>query len=102
MPLWLAPQQVVVATIVSEADEYAEEIILKLKDKGIRCEADLRNEKISYKVREHSLRKVPIIFAIGKKEIEENTVSVRRIGTKDSVTKSLAEVVEEIAKENSI
>ena len=102
LPLWLAPQQVVVATIVSEADEYAEEIILKLKDKGIRCEADLRNEKISYKVREHSLRKVPIIFAIGKKEIEENTVSVRRIGTKDSVTKSLAEVVEEIAKENSI
>ena len=69
LPLWLAPQQVVVATIVSEADEYAEEIILKLKDKGIRCEADLRNEKISYKVREHSLRKVPIIFAIGKKEI---------------------------------
>ena len=102
LPLWLAPQQVVVATIVSEADEYAEEIILKLKDKGIRCEADLRNEKISYKVREHSLRKVPIIFAIGKKEIEENTVSVRRIGTKDSVTKSLAQVVEEIAKENSI
>ena len=102
LPLWLAPQQVVVATIVSEADEYAEEIILKLKDKGIRCEADLRNEKISYKVREHSLRKVPIIFAIGKKEIEENTVSVRRIGTKDSVTKSLAEVVEEITKENSI
>ena len=102
LPLWLAPQQVVVATIVSEADEYAEEIILKLKDKGIRCEADLRNEKISYKVREHSLRKVPIIFAIGKKEIEENTVSVRRLGTKDSVTKSLAEVVEEIAKENSI
>ena len=102
LPLWLAPQQVVVATIVSEADEYAEEIILKLKDKGIRCEADLRNEKISYKVREHSLRKVPIIFAIGKKEIEENTVSVRRIGTKDSVTKPLAEVVEEIAKENSI
>ena len=102
LPLWLAPQQVVVATIVSDADEYAEEIILKLKDKGIRCEADLRNEKISYKVREHSLRKVPIIFAIGKKEIEENTVSVRRIGTKDSVTKSLAEVVEEIAKENSI
>ena len=102
LPLWLAPQQVVVATIVSEADEFAEEIILKLKDKGIRCEADLRNEKISYKVREHSLRKVPIIFAIGKKEIEENTVSVRRIGTKDSVTKSLAEVVEEITKENSI
>ena len=102
LPLWLAPQQVVVATIVSEADEYAEEIILKLKDKGIRCEADLRNEKISYKVREHSLRKVPIIFAIGKKEIEENTVSVRRIGTKDSVTKPIAEVVEEIAKENSI
>ena len=102
LPLWLAPQQVVVATIVSDADEYAEEIILQLKDKGIRCEADLRNEKISYKVREHSLRKVPIIFAIGKKEIEENTVSVRRIGTKDSVTKSLAEVVEEIAKENSI
>ena len=102
LPLWLAPQQVVVATIVSEADEYAEEIILKLKDKGIRCEADLRNEKISYKVREHSLRKVPIIFAIGKKEIEENTVSVRRIGTKDSVTKPSAEVVEEIAKENSI
>ena len=102
LPLWLAPQQVVVASIVSDANEYVNEIVSKLKEEGIRCESDLRNEKISYKVREHSLKKVPIIFAIGKKEVAENTVSVRRIGNKDSVTKPLSEVIKEISKENSI
>ena len=102
LPLWLAPQQVVVASIVSDANEYVNEIVSKLKEEGIRCESDLRNEKISYKVREHSLKKVPIIFAIGKKEVAENTVSVRRIGNKDSVTKPLSEAIKEISKENSI
>ena len=102
LPLWLAPQQVVVASIVSDANEYVNEIVSKLKEEGIRCESDLRNEKISYKVREHSLKKVPIIFAIGKKEVAENTVSVRKIGNKDSVTKPLSEVIKEISKENSI
>ena len=102
LPLWLAPQQVVVASIVSDANEYVNEIVSKLKEEGIRCESDLRNEKISYKVREHSLKKVPIIFAIGKKEVAENTVSVRKIGNKDSVTKPLSEAIKEISKENSI
>ncbi len=102
LPLWLAPQQVVVASIVSDANEYVNEIVSKLKEEGIRCESDLRNEKISYKVREHSLKKVPIIFAIGKKEVAENTVSVRKIGNKDSVIKPLSEAIKEISKENSI
>ena len=102
LPLWLAPQQVVVASIVSDANEYVNEIVSRLKEEGIRCESDLRNEKISYKVREHSIKKVPIIFAIGKKEVAENTVSVRKIGNKDSVTKPLSEAIKEISKENSI
>jgi threonyl-tRNA synthetase len=80
-PLWLAPVQAVVATIVSDADDYAREVAAKLQAAGIRAEADLRNEKINYKVREHSLAKVPYLLVVGKREAEEGTLAVRPLGT---------------------
>ena len=79
-PLWLAPRQVVVASIVSDADDYVLEVTAALRRAGIRAEADTRNEKINYKVREHSVGKVPVILAIGMKEVEERSVSIRRLG----------------------
>ena len=93
LPLWLAPRQVVVASIVSEADSYVAEVVTALKAAGIRAEADTRNEKINYKVREHSLGKVPYIFAIGMKEVEERTVSVRRLGENRTETQGLDAVI---------
>ncbi|NNC48843.1 MAG: threonine--tRNA ligase [Sphingomonas sp.] len=81
MPLWLAPTQAVVATIVSDADDYAGEVLAKLQSAGFRAEADLRNEKINYKVREHSLAKVPLLLVVGKREAEEGTVALRRLGS---------------------
>ena len=80
-PLWLAPVQAVVATIVSDADDYARDVAEKLRAAGLRVEADLRNEKINYKVREHSLAKVPLLLVVGKREAEEGTVAVRRLGS---------------------
>ena len=80
-PLWLSPVQAVVATIVSDADEYAGLVVAKLKAAGLRVEADLRNEKINYKVREHSLAKVPLLLVVGKREAEEETVAIRRLGS---------------------
>ena len=80
LPFWLAPRQVVVASIVSDADDYVRELVAALQKAGVRAEADTRNEKINYKVREHSLGKVPVILAIGMKEVEERTASVRRLG----------------------
>ncbi len=87
-PFWLAPRQVVVASIVSDADAYVHEVVNALKKLGVRAEADIRNEKINYKVREHSLGKVPVLLAIGMKEVEERSVSVRRLGESrtDSMT----------------
>ena len=81
LPMWLAPTQVVVATIVSEADEYARKLVNELRSAGLRAELDTRNEKINYKVREHSVGKVPLMFVVGRREAEEGTVSVRRLGT---------------------
>ncbi|WP_037498979.1 threonine--tRNA ligase [Sphingomonas jaspsi] len=81
LPLWLAPTQIVVATIVSDADAYAQLVTDKLKAAGLRAEVDLRNEKINYKVREHSLAKVPLLLVVGKREAEEGTVAVRRLGS---------------------
>ena len=101
-PLWLAPQQVVIASIVSDVNDYTNEILNLLKDKGIRAEADLRNEKISYKVREHSAKKVPIILAIGKNEKNDQTVSMRRIGSTDTNILKLADAIKEIVKEIKI
>jgi threonyl-tRNA synthetase len=80
-PLWLAPVQAVVATIVSDADDYAREVTARLQAAGLRAEADLRNEKINYKVREHSLAKVPLLLVVGKREADEGTVAVRRLGS---------------------
>ena len=80
LPFWLAPRQVVVASIVSDADGYVHEVVAALRKAGVRAEADVRNEKINYKVREHSVGKVPVILAIGMKEVEDRTVSVRRLG----------------------
>jgi threonyl-tRNA synthetase len=82
LPLWLAPQQVKVLTITSDADEYATEIATLLTANGLRASTDLRNEKISYKVREHSVAKIPVQFAVGQRELENRTVAVRRIGSK--------------------
>ncbi len=102
LPFWLAPKQVVIASIVSEVNDYVMEIQELFKNKGIRTEVDLRNEKISYKVREHSSKKVPIILAIGKNEKADNTVSIRRIGSNDSKVMDLDKAVQEITKENTI
>lgn len=84
LPFWLAPRQVVVASIVSDANDYVQEVVAKLKAAGLQAEADIRNEKINYKVREHSLSKVPVILACGLREMEEGTVTVRRLGQKQT------------------
>jgi threonyl-tRNA synthetase len=99
LPLWLAPVQAVVATIVSDADEYAGEVLEKLKKAGLRAEADLRNEKINYKVREHSLAKVPVLVVVGKREAEERTVSVRRLGSQEQQVMKLDAAVGMLADE---
>ncbi|MBW6418239.1 threonine--tRNA ligase [Celeribacter sp. PS-C1] len=96
LPFWLAPRQVVVTTIVSEADDYAAEVVAALKAAGVRAEADIRNEKINYKVREHSLAKVPVILAVGAREVEDKTVSVRRLGEKQTAMMSLLDIVAEL------
>jgi threonyl-tRNA synthetase len=80
-PVWLAPVQAVVATIVSDADAYAEEVAAKLRAAGVRVEADLRNEKINYKVREHSLAKVPYMLVVGMREAQEGQVAIRTLGS---------------------
>ena len=99
LPFWLAPRQVVVAAIVSDCDDYCLEVVEKLRAAGIRAEADLRNEKINYKVREHSLGKVPVILACGMKEVEERTVSTRRLGEKQTKVQTLDEIVTQLKKE---
>ena len=101
LPFWLAPVQVAVATIISDADEYANEIITKLSEAGIRCNADLRNEKISYKVREHSSTKVPVIIALGKREQENRTVSIRRMDSDKTETYELEEAIKILSEENT-
>ncbi|MEM6309898.1 MAG: threonine--tRNA ligase [Pseudomonadota bacterium] len=99
LPFWLAPRQVVVASITSDADAYVAEVVDALKAVGVKAEADIRNEKINYKVREHSLSKVPVILAIGHREIEDRTVSVRRLGDKRTQIQSLEEIVSRLATE---
>jgi threonyl-tRNA synthetase len=99
LPLWLAPVQAVVATIVSDADSYAGEVLKALRKAGFRAEADLRNEKINYKVREHSLAKVPVLLVVGKREAEEKTVSVRRLGSQEQQVMKLDAVVLVLADE---
>ena len=99
LPFWLAPRQVVVASITSEADDYVTEVVETLKAAGVRAEADMRNEKINYKVREHSLGKVPVILAVGAREVEERTVSVRRLGQKQTSVQPLDTLTAELAQD---
>ncbi len=98
-PLWMSPRQVVVTTIVSDADEYAKAVVDTLRAMGLRAEADLRNEKINYKVREHSNQAVPYILAVGRKEVEEHTVAVRKLGEKGQQVMNLDEAVAMLCNE---
>jgi threonyl-tRNA synthetase len=99
MPLWLSPVQAVVATVVSDADNYALEAATALRAAGLRVETDLRNEKINYKVREHSVTKVPVLLVVGKREAEERTVSIRRLGSQAQTVASLDATIKELASE---
>jgi threonyl-tRNA synthetase len=98
-PLWLAPRQVVVATITADSDAYAGQTVARLKAAGLNAEADLRNEKIGYKVREHSVAKVPVILAVGGREAENGTVAMRRLGSKEQEILALDEAVDRLQKE---
>jgi len=98
-PLWLAPVQIMVCPIVSDADDYAVKVARACKKAGLRVETDLRNEKINYKVREHSVGKVPVIMVVGKREAEENTVSIRRLGSQDQSVMSLDEAIKSLDAE---
>ena len=100
LPMWLSPLQVMVATITSDTDEYALEVKNELIKKGIRASVDLRNEKIGYKIREHSTSKIPVIIAVGKKEAQEKTTSVRRIGSTETKTFALDEIVTSLYNES--
>jgi threonyl-tRNA synthetase len=99
LPLWLSPLQAVVATITSDADDYARETIAAARRAGLRVEGDLRNEKINYKVREHSLAKVPALLVVGKKEAAERTVSIRRLGSEKQETMPLDAALAALAAE---
>jgi len=99
LPLWLAPVQVRVLTITSEANEYAEEVAQQLRDAGLRAETDTRNEKISYKVREHSVEKIPVLLAVGQREVDERNVAMRRLGSKQQSVLSLEDAVTRLSEE---
>ena len=99
LPLWLAPTQVKVLTITSDADDYALDVVKKLRSAGISADADLRNEKISYKVREHSVAKVPVLMAVGQREVDEKTVAVRRLGSKHQKVLALSDAISELSAE---
>jgi threonyl-tRNA synthetase len=99
LPFWLAPRQVVVASITSEADDYVAHVVETLTRAGVRAEADIRNEKINYKVREHSVGKAPVILAVGHREVEERTVTVRRLGEKQTQVATLDEITAELGRD---
>ncbi len=99
LPLWLAPTHAKVLTITSDADEYALDVVARLRDAGITADADLRNEKISYKVRAHSVAKVPVLLAVGQREVDEETVAMRRLGSKKQKVVSVVEAVAELSDE---
>jgi threonyl-tRNA synthetase len=98
-PLWLAPVQVTVATITSDADQYADHVVDLLKRAGLRADVDKRNEKIGYKVREHSLAKTPVIAVVGRKEAEARKVALRRLGSQDQTVISLDEAIDALKDE---
>ena len=99
LPLWLSPLQIVVATITQEADDYAMEVVAAARKLGLRVEMDLRNEKITYKVREHSLAKVPVLLVLGKKEAAERTVSMRRLGSQNQTPMTLDDALALLSSE---
>ena len=99
LPLWLSPTQAKVLTITSEADEYALQVVSSLRQAGINADADLRNEKISYKVREHSLAKVPVLMAVGAREVDEKTVALRRLGSKEQTVVKLGDAISQLSDE---
>jgi len=100
LPLWLAPVQIKVLTITSDADDYAKEVMQALRAAGLRAETDTRNEKISYKVREHSVEKVPVLLAVGQREVDERNVAIRRLGSKKQRVLSLEDAVGELSQES--
>ena len=102
LPFWLSPLQIVIATITSDSDNYANDIFNLLKDKGLRVEKDIRNEKIGYKIREHSTSKIPVIIIIGKKEVENKTISVRRLGSEKTETFKVDEILKILCKESLV
>ncbi|TDJ35845.1 MAG: threonine--tRNA ligase [Gammaproteobacteria bacterium] len=99
LPLWLSPTQAKVLTITSDADDYALDVVSQLRNAGISADADLRNEKISYKVREHSVAKVPVLMAVGRREIDEKTVALRRLGSKHQKVLALSDAILELSEE---
>jgi threonyl-tRNA synthetase len=98
-PLWLAPVQAVVATITSDADDFARQVLTKFKAAGLRTELDVRNEKINYKIREHSLAKVPVIVVVGRKEAESGQVALRRLGGEAQSIVSVADAIAALRRE---
>ena len=100
LPFWLSPLQIVIATITSDSDNYADDIFQQLRNKGLRVEKDVRNEKIGYKIREHSTAKIPVIMVIGKKEAENKTVSVRRLGSEKTETFKIDEILKVLFRES--
>jgi threonyl-tRNA synthetase len=98
-PLWLSPIQVALTTITSNADDTAQSILEKLRSNGLRSIIDLRNEKINYKVREHSINKIPYILVLGDREVAENTITLRRLGSKDQTTLNVDECIKLIKDE---
>ncbi|WP_428101465.1 threonine--tRNA ligase [Candidatus Rariloculus sp.] len=101
LPFWLAPAQIVVATITSDADDHARDVSRKLREAGLRAHADVRNEKINLKVREHSIAKVPVIIAVGRREVADGTVSIRRLGRKGQQVMSLDEAIATLSAESA-
>ena len=99
LPLWLSPVQIVVATITSDADDYAMEVAAACRETGLRVETDVRNEKINYKIREHSLAKAPVIVVVGKREAEERAVALRRLGGKKQEILALEDALNRLAQE---
>ena len=96
LPLWISPTQIVIVTINSQCDQYAKDVLEQCSASSLRAEVDLRNEKISYKIREHISVKIPILFVIGQKEIEDGTVTIRELGNEEQKTMKLDDAISEI------
>ena len=102
LPFWLSPAQAVVCSIAEENNEYVKKLFEDLFKEGIKCEVDLRNEKINYKIREHSLAKVPVIIVCGKKEVADNTVTIRKLGSEKQETIKREELIKNMLQENKL